>query len=164
MRRLASRNESLLFAAATAVIAAHAAVDSFIAPEPGTGPGDHLARGLVTLALLGLGRRPTRVCGPGARAAIAAALGVLALEGAVLAIRDARAAGARGEDWTGFLLAPVGLALLALAVRLSGARANRAGGAGPAAPGSQPSPSSARICSSCRSRSRSSPPTAPAPT
>ena len=30
------------------------------------------------------------------------------------AIFDARAVGARGEDWTGFLLAPVGLALFAL--------------------------------------------------
>ena len=118
MRRLASRNESLLFAAATAVVAAHATVDSFIAPEAGTGPGDHLARGLVTLALLGLAIAVYPRLRAGARAAIAAALGALALEGAVLAVRDAQAAGARGEDWTGFLLGPVGLMLLALAVRL----------------------------------------------
>jgi uncharacterized protein len=117
MRRLASRNESLLFAAATMVAAAHAAVDSFIAPEPGTGPGDHLARGLVTLALLGLAIAAYRRLRVGARAAIAAALGALALEGTVLAVRDAQA-GARGEDWTGFLLAPVGVVLLALAVAL----------------------------------------------
>ena len=45
-------------------------------------------------------------------------LGALALEGAALAIADARAVGARGEDWTGFLLLPVGLVLLALAVVL----------------------------------------------
>jgi len=35
----------LLFSVAIMVIAAHAAVDSFIAPEPGTGWGDHLLRG-----------------------------------------------------------------------------------------------------------------------
>ena len=35
-------------------------------------------------------------------------LGGLALEGAGLAIADARAVGARGEDWTGFLLLPIG--------------------------------------------------------
>jgi uncharacterized protein len=118
MRELASRNESLLFAAAAAVVAAHAAVDSFVAPEPGTGPGDHLARGLVTLALLGLAIAAYPRLRPGARAAVAATLGALALEGAVLAVRDAQTAGARGEDWTGFLLGPVGGVLLALAVGL----------------------------------------------
>jgi len=118
MRRLGSRSESLLFAAATAVVAAHAAVDSFIAPEPGTGPGDHLVRGLITLALLGLAVAAYPRLRAGARAAIAAALGALVLEGAGLAVRDAQTTGARGEDWTGFLLVPVGLALLALAVAL----------------------------------------------
>ena len=118
MRRVASSNESLLFATATAVVAVHAALDSFIAPEAGTGPSDHLARGLVTLALLGLAVAAYPRLRAGARAAIAAALGALALEGAMLAVRDAQATGARGEDWTGFLLGPVGLVLLALAVAL----------------------------------------------
>jgi uncharacterized protein len=53
----------------------------------------------------------------GARAAVAAVLGVLALEGTVLAIQDARAVGVR-EDSTGFLLGPVGLVLLSLAAVL----------------------------------------------
>ena len=118
MRRLASKSESLPFAAATAVVAAHAAVDSFIAPEPGTGPGDHLVRGLITLALLGLAVAAYPRLRAGARAAIAAALGALALEGAGLAVRDAQTTGARGEDWSGFLLGPVGLILLGLAVAL----------------------------------------------
>jgi uncharacterized protein len=118
MRSGGDRNDSLLFAAATAVVAVHAAVDSFIAPEPGTGPGDHLARGFVTLALLGLVAAAFPRLRAGAQAAVAAALGALTLEGAVLAVRDAQATGARGEDWTGFLLGPISLALLALAVRL----------------------------------------------
>ena len=114
-----SRVELLLFSGAIAVLALHAAVDSFIAPEPGTGPGDHLLRGGVTLAVLSGSAYLYPRLPAGGRAAIAAVLGALALEGAVLAVSDARAVGARGEDWTGFLLFPVGLVLIVLAaVRL----------------------------------------------
>jgi dienelactone hydrolase len=114
--RFTRRSERLLFAFAALVVAVHAAADSFVVPEPGTGPTDHLARGLVSLTLLGLAVAVYPRLQAGLRAAIAAALGALALEGAALAISDARAVGARGEDWTGFLLGPVGLVLLALAV------------------------------------------------
>jgi hypothetical protein len=48
----AVRVDMLLFSVAIMVIAAHAAVDSFIAPEPGTGWGDHLLRGFTTFAVL----------------------------------------------------------------------------------------------------------------
>jgi hypothetical protein len=108
----------LVFSGATAVIAVHAAVDSFVAPEPGTAPGEHLLRGVTSLALLALAATIYPRVRAGARAAVAAVLGVLALEGAGLAIADARAVGARGEDWTGFALAPTGLALLGVAVLL----------------------------------------------
>jgi dienelactone hydrolase len=107
-----------LFAAAMAVLALHAAVDAFIAPEPGTGPGDHVLRAASTLVVLALAVAAYRRGRPGVRAAVAATLGALALVGAGLAIADARAVGARGEDWTGFLLAPVGVGLLALAAVL----------------------------------------------
>lgn len=117
-RDAVARTDVLVFSGAMATIALHAAVDSFIAPEPGTDAADHLLRGLVSLAVLGLlvvvyPRLPA-----GGRAALAGVFGALALEGAVLAIADARAVGARGEDWTGFLLLPVGVALLATAVTL----------------------------------------------
>ena len=113
-----SRAEGLLFLGAAAVLALHAAVDSFIAPEPGTGASDHLLRGGATLAVLIVAVYFYARVPPGGRAAIAAAFGALALEGTALAIADARASGARGEDWTGFLLGPVGLLLLALAAAL----------------------------------------------
>jgi uncharacterized protein len=115
---MTSARERLIFSAATAFIALHAALDSFIASEPGTGAEDHLLRGLATLALLALISVLYPRLSAGARAAFAAVLGALALEGAGLAIQDGRAVGARGEDWTGFLLAPVGLVLLGLAAVL----------------------------------------------
>jgi uncharacterized protein len=113
-----STGEVLLFRIAVVILAVHTAVDSFIAPEPGTGPADHLSRGLVSLALLGLAAAAYPRLRAGGRAAVAAALGALALEGAALAAADALAVGARGEDWTGFLLGPVGLVLVALAAVL----------------------------------------------
>jgi uncharacterized protein len=100
------------------IVGVHAIVDSFLAPEPGTGPADHLLRGSVSLALLAAAALAYPRLRFGGRAALAFALGVLSLEGAALAIADARAVGARGEDWTGFLLLPAGLALCALAVVL----------------------------------------------
>jgi dienelactone hydrolase len=108
----------VVFVGATAIVAVHAVVDSFLVPEPGTSAGDHLLRGGATLALLAAALAGFRWARPGGRAAIAAALGVLAVEGGVIAIGDARAGGARGEDWTGFLLLPVGLTLLGLAAVL----------------------------------------------
>jgi hypothetical protein len=118
LRAWAWEADRLVFTLAAAVIGVHAAVDSFIAPEPGTSAGDHLLRGVATLAILGLAAAIYRRLPIGARAAMAAVLGVLALEGATLAIADASAVGARGEDWTGFLLLPFGLLLCALAVVL----------------------------------------------
>ena len=112
------RLDVLLFTGSAAIVAVHAAVDSFFAPEPGTSLDDHLVRGSVSLAMLGLAIVVFPRVRSAARAAIAAALGVLVLEGAGLAIADARAVGARGEDWTGFLLLPVGLVLLGLAAVL----------------------------------------------
>ena len=150
----------LLFSGATAIVAVHAIVDSFVAPEPGTGPEDHLLRGSVSLAILAL----AAVAYPrlrGARAALAAALGALALE-AALAIADARAVGARGEDWTDFLLLPVGLVLLALAVVLLWRSRKPGRFRTSAVARSSSRPSLRHTSSSRRSRSGSSRPTVPA--
>ena len=115
--RIAARVENaggavLVFWAALAILALHAATDSFIAPEPGTGPLDHLLRGSVSLAILVVAAVVYPRLQAGGRAALAGVFGALALEGAILAIADARGSQARGEDWTGFLLTPVGLVLL----------------------------------------------------
>jgi hypothetical protein len=112
------RADVLVFTAATAVLALHAAVDSFVAPEPGTGPGDHVLRGAAALAVLAITAAVYPRLRVGGRAALAAVLGALALEGAALAVADARAVGARGEDWTGFLLCPIGVLLVGSATTL----------------------------------------------
>jgi fermentation-respiration switch protein FrsA (DUF1100 family) len=117
-REAVDATEASVFAGGIAIVALHAVVDSFIGPEPGTDAADHLVRGLVSLALLALAAVVYPRLPAGGRAALAAVLGALALEGAGLAITDAGAVGARGEDWTGFLLAPIGIALLATAVKL----------------------------------------------
>jgi uncharacterized protein len=116
----ALRNETLLFWAAMAVLALHATVDAFVAPEPGTGAGDHVLRGSASLIVIAAAAAAYPRLRPGGRAALAGVLGVLALEAAVLAIADARAVGVRGEDWTGFVLGPAGLMLCCLAVALLG--------------------------------------------
>ena len=108
----------LVFSGATAVLAVHVAVDSFIAPEPGTAPGDHVVGGAASLAVLTFAAVVTRGFPKGGRGALATVLGALALEGAALAVADARAVGPRGEDWTGFLLCPIGVLLVASATTL----------------------------------------------
>jgi uncharacterized protein len=108
----------LVFASASAVVALHTAADSFLAPEWGTHWSDHLVPGLATLAVLAAAVAWFRVARPGLRAVLALVLGVLALEGAILAMIDARNVGVRGDDWTGFLLAPTGVALCLLGIVL----------------------------------------------
>ena len=71
----AARPDVLVFSGAAALIALHALVDSFVAPEPGTGPRDHLLRGLATLVLLALAALAYPRLPAGGRAALAAVLG-----------------------------------------------------------------------------------------
>lgn len=108
----------LLFAAASTLVALHATADAFIWPERGTAWSDHLLPGLATLGILAAAVVTFRFSRPGLRAVLALVLGTLALEGAVLAIADAHNVGVRGDDWTGFLLTPAGLALCVLGIVL----------------------------------------------
>jgi hypothetical protein len=118
LRRQQGRVERGLMAVTLSVVALHTLLDTAIAPERGTTATDHLAATIVPLAVIGLIASSYSRLRPGARAGVAAALGAWCLVGAILAVMDARATFERASDWTGFLLAPAGLALLALAVRL----------------------------------------------
>ena len=105
---------SSLFVTAVAIVALHTVTDAFIAREPGVRPTDHIVSGLVPLALLAAAAAGFRLGRAGLRAVLALGLGVLALEGFALAVAGASAVGVRGDDWTGFALAPAGLTLIGL--------------------------------------------------
>ena len=103
---------------AVAVVALHTVTDAFIAREPGVRPTDHIVSGFVPLALLAGAAACFWLGRAGLRTVLALVLGVLALEGFALSVADARAVGVRGDDWTGFALAPAGLALVVLGLVL----------------------------------------------
>ncbi len=107
-----------IFAAACALVALHAAADAFLLLEPGASRSGHLARGLVPLALLACSVAAYPRLRDGARATLALLLAPLAAVGAGLAVADARLAGPRGEDWTGFLLVPAAAAFAVVGVTL----------------------------------------------
>ncbi|HSK17122.1 MAG TPA: CocE/NonD family hydrolase [Gaiellaceae bacterium] len=103
--------ELVAFRAAAALVALHVLVDAFVAPEPGVARSDNLLSAAVPLVLLALAAWAYPRLRPGARAAVALVLGPLALTGVGIAVVHAAAEGPSGDDWTGFLLLPVGVAL-----------------------------------------------------
>lgn len=108
----------LVFAATAALAAVHTVMDAFVALEPGTRWDDHVLAASVSLTLLVAAVVAWPQVRDGARAAMALVLGILALEGGALAVTGAISGGPRGEDWTGFLLGPAGIASCAVGARL----------------------------------------------
>ena len=102
---------------AFALVGLHVADDSFLQPEPGTSALDHLSGGLVPLGLLGLAAVAYRRGRAGLRAAIVLVAGLLALVvGASSAGYETVTVGPSGDDFTGLLVLPAGLALVGLGV------------------------------------------------
>ena len=113
-RRDGRARETVIFRIALALIAVHVLDDNYVQPQPGTSPGDHLVSGLVPLALLGLvGWALARLRGPG-RGALALATGALGIATATEALYYTHEVGPSGDDFTGLLALPAGLALLGL--------------------------------------------------
>jgi MYXO-CTERM domain-containing protein len=103
-----------LFRLATALIGLHIADDNFLQPEAGTSAGDHLASGLVPLAVLALAAWAfPRLSGAG-RGALALFLGPFGIATGIEAVHYANQVGPSGDDFTGFLTIPAGLLLLGL--------------------------------------------------
>jgi hypothetical protein len=117
-RSLSLAGERAVFAACVGLIALEVVTDAFVAPEPGTGASDHVVPAAVPLALLAGALWLDGRARPGVRAAVALLLAPVALVGAGLAVAHARGPGASGDDWTAFLMAPAGVALLVLGGRL----------------------------------------------
>lgn len=112
-RILASvRTESGLLVLGAGLVALHVLDDNFVQPNPGMSAGDHLAGGLVPLALLmGAVVLYGRVRA-GARAAMALLLGFFGVLAGTEAVYYTRAVGPSGDDYTGALSLLAGLVLL----------------------------------------------------
>ena len=98
----------------TGVVALHVADDNFLQPNPGTTAADHLASGLIPLALLAAGAVAYGRLRAGARAAVALLLGFLGVLVSIEAMYYTRAEGASGDDYSGLLSLPAGFLLLGL--------------------------------------------------
>jgi uncharacterized protein len=114
--RACGRRERTLVWLAVGLIALHIVDDSFLQPQPGTSAADHLAGGLVPLAALALAAVAYPRLRPGARAITALLLGVFGLGTASEAWYYTREVGASGDDYSGLLAIPAGLALLGVGV------------------------------------------------
>ena len=102
------------FRLCVAAIAAHVIDDSFAQPEPGTSAGDHLVSGLAPLAVLAAAAWAYPRLRGGARGALALVLGVFGIVAGVESVHYASTVGASGDDYTGLLSIPAGLALLGI--------------------------------------------------
>ena len=101
-----------VFRIALAVIAVHVVDDSFVQPQPGTSPGDHLVSGLAVLAALALAAWAYPRLRGGRRGALALLFGLFGLIAGAEALQSIGAMA--GDDYTGLLAIPAGLALLGL--------------------------------------------------
>ncbi|HSL66447.1 MAG TPA: CocE/NonD family hydrolase [Gaiellaceae bacterium] len=112
LARLAT--EQVVGTAALAVVGLHVVDDAFLQPEPGTSPADHLASGLVPLALLGVALTAFRRGRAGVRATAALLAGFFGILAGTEAAYYAANGGPSGDDFTGMLSALAGFALLGL--------------------------------------------------
>jgi uncharacterized protein len=106
--------ETALFRAATALILLHVLVDAFVALEPGASRSEHVAAAAIASAAGGAAAWRYPRLRPGIRGALALLFGVLALAAGGVAAHHAAGPGPGGDDWTGLLLLPAGVALCVL--------------------------------------------------
>ena len=113
--RSSGRTTLVLAGLGIGVLALHVIDDSFLQPQPGTSAGDHLAGGLVPLALICVASAAYTRVSAGVRAALALVFGLLALIiGTAEAGYYTLKVGPAGDDYTGLLAIPAGLLLLGL--------------------------------------------------
>jgi hypothetical protein len=104
------------FRLAVAVVALHVLDDNFVAPQPGTGIRDHLVSGLASLGALALAAWAYPRLRGGRRGALALTAGIFGIVAGIEAVRYTIQVGASGDDYTGLLSIPAGVALLGLGV------------------------------------------------
>jgi hypothetical protein len=106
--------ELRIFIAAVGAIALHVVDDNYLQPEPGTSAAEHLASGLVPLAVLGLVALLYPRLRPGARAYVSMTLGVLAVMVGVPGVYHSTNGVASGDDFTGLLSIAAGVVLVGM--------------------------------------------------
>jgi len=112
-----THRSTLLAGLGIGVLALHVIDDSFLQPQPGTSAGDHLAGGLMPLALIAAAVVLYPRIRAGARATLALFFGVLALiMGTAEAGYYTVKVGPSGDDYTGLLAIGAGLVLVGLGV------------------------------------------------
>src|SRR5215208_5334004 len=119
--------ETALVRTAVAAVALHVADDNFFQPEPGTSAGDHLASGLVPVAVLAALAAVYPRLRAGARAAMALTLGGLGIATGVPAVYYLLHGGASGDHYTGLLALAAGAVIL-LTIPVTLWKARRTGG------------------------------------
>ncbi|MFI5250575.1 MAG: alpha/beta hydrolase [Gemmatimonadales bacterium] len=113
--RVLVRDRVRLFQVGAAVIAIAVADDAFVHPEPGTSSGDHLASGLIPIAIAVLAALAYPRLRAGVRACLALVFGALALDaGIVDGVRHVAINTMSGDDLTAILAAFAGVGLLVL--------------------------------------------------
>jgi hypothetical protein len=106
------RTEYGVVSASLAVIALHIADDNFVQREPGTSPGDHLASGVIPLAVLGLAAWAYPRVRAGARAAIVMPLGAIGIATGIPGAYYLSHGAAEGDNWSGLLAIAAGVVLV----------------------------------------------------
>ena len=113
--RTRALSETLIARVALGVIALHIADDNFIQPQPGTSASDHLASGLVPLAVIGLAAWSYPRLRAGSRAIVALFFGIFGIVTGIEAGYYTTKGGPTGDDFTGLLAIPAGTVLIGLA-------------------------------------------------
>ena len=106
--------QTLIFRAATGLIALHVADDSFLQSPAGTSAADHLASGLIPLGVLALAAAVYPRLRSGPRGLTALVIGLLGSISGGEALYYASEGALSGDDFTGLLAIPAGLVLVAL--------------------------------------------------
>ena len=106
--------EALVFRGALLVLMLHALDDAVLHRQPGVALGQHALAALAALLVGGLALVWWPSLRPGARAAVAASLGLLGLANGAMHVAHVRADAVAASDVTGVLAAVAGLALVGL--------------------------------------------------
>ena len=111
--------ERRLAVASLGVVGLHVADDNFLQPEPGMSAADHLAGGLVLLALVAAAAWIYPRVRAGARAALALLFGFFGVLAGTEAVYYTFAGVPSGDDFTGLLSLLGGFLLLGIGTRHS---------------------------------------------